>query len=513
MPNSIERARRAIAEALRTHPATLSLRGDGLTELPDELWSLVDLEWLDLGDNQLTQLDPRIASFKALRYLDISGNRLVDVDILAQLPNLAELRVAGNPLHELPPRLATLRPTIDQPDRHLIFDAFRTDQGFGFSDGKPDFGLHSRSTGGGDEMLGGQPSTPGVLRHETRFKRAKPPARSFEMPDFEMPDFEIPTAGAEPPELPPELPAAPPPPASAQPATPSLPAADRSAEPAPPPDAEAVDAAVFCPPTVARAGSFLVQCFLYPPESSAAVDAQAREADDAATRRGSYSLPLDIPRGARIDLHLELPGLTVPEPDAFVTWRGRIAPVQFDVTVPADTPGANAIGRIRFAVDGVPAGTLRFQVGLAPAGTPAEDADAREVRARRYRRAFISYSSKDRVEVLKRVQGIRQTGITVFQDILDLEPGMRWEKALYREIDNCDVLYLFWSTSAAQSEWVKKEIDYALARKAGVDDNPPDIQPMPIEGPPIVPPPEALKALHFNDALLAQIAVASLPKT
>ena len=65
MPNSIERARRAIAEALRTHPATLSLRGDGLTELPDELWSLVDLEWLDLGDNQLTQLDPRIASFKA----------------------------------------------------------------------------------------------------------------------------------------------------------------------------------------------------------------------------------------------------------------------------------------------------------------------------------------------------------------------------------------------------------------------------------------------------------------
>lgn len=496
----IERARRAIAEALRTHPATLSLRGDGLTELPDELWLLVDLEWLDLGDNQLTQLDPRIASLKALRYLDLSGNQLVDVDILAQLPKLAELRVAGNPLHSLPPTLATLRPTIDQSNRHLNFDALRTGRGFGFSDDKPDFGLHSRSAGGGDELLAGQPSSPGVHHHETSFKHARPPARSFEMPPFE-----IPTAGAEPPEPPP-------PPAPAQPAAPALPAADRSTQPATPPDAEAVDSAVFCPPTVARESCFLVQCFLYPPDASAAVDAQARQADDTATRRGSYSLPLDIPRGARIDLHLEMPGLTVVEPDAFITWRGRITPVQFDVTVPADAPGASAIGRIRFAVDGVPAGMLRFQVALAAAGTPAEDADAREVRARRYRRAFISYSSKDRAEVLKRVQGFQRAGITVFQDVLSLEPGERWEKALYREIDNCDVLYLFWSSAAAQSEWVQKEIDYALARKAGQDDNPPDIQPVPIEGPPIPHPPEALKALHFNDALLAQIVVASAPK-
>ena len=63
-----------------------------------------------------------------------------------------------------------------------------------------------------------------------------------------------------------------------------------------------LDFAKFCPPTVARASSFLVQCFLYPPDASAAVDAQARQADDTATRRGTYSLPLDIPRGARIDL-------------------------------------------------------------------------------------------------------------------------------------------------------------------------------------------------------------------
>ena len=85
----------------------------------------------------------------------------------------------------------------------------------------------------------------------------------------------------------------------------------------------------------------------------------------------------------------------------------------------------------------------------------------------------------------------------------------RWERALYHEIDVCDVFLLFWSRAAAASEWVALEIAYALARKAGSDDHPPAIQPVPIEGPPPPPPPETLRHLHFNDALLAQIQAAS----
>src|SRR5262249_26629415 len=102
----------------------------------------------------------------------------------------------------------------------------------------------------------------------------------------------------------------------------------------------------------------------------------------------------------------------------------------------------------------------------------------------------------------------RIAGMSVFQDVLDLEPGDRWERELYREIDDCDVVLLFWSRAAAESPWVAKEIDYALARKQGQDDRPPDIEPVPIEGPPIPTPPEKLRHLHFNDALLAHIAAA-----
>jgi hypothetical protein len=272
--------------------------------------------------------------------------------------------------------------------------------------------------------------------------------------------------------------------------------------------AEPVDTAVFCPPRVACNSVFLVQVYLYPPNAVTEVDARARQADESAERRGTYSLPLDLLPGTRVDLRLEMPALTVTEPDAVLVWRSRTTAAQFEVAVPADAAGDQVIGRVRIAVAGVPAGTLRFQVGLAAVGTSPSAVDAREIRARRYRRAFVSYCSKDRAEVLRRVQAFRIAGLTVFQDNLDLKPGERWEKGLYREIDICDVFLLFWSHAAADSEWVGKEIAYAVARKQGDEERPPDIQPVPIEGPPVVPPPDSLKKLHFNDALLAHIRAA-----
>jgi len=267
-----------------------------------------------------------------------------------------------------------------------------------------------------------------------------------------------------------------------------------------------VDTAVFCPATVPRASSFLVQFFAYAPGDAVEAAREARAADEGADHRGSYSLPLDLPPGTRLDLQLEMHPLVVAEPDAILVWRGRLAAVQFEVAVPAEAVQDKAIGRVRIAIGGVPAGTLRFQVRLSDAADMAAPADARRLRAHRYRQAFVSYASHDRGEVLRRVQAFRIAGLSVFQDVLDLDPGARWEQALYREIDRCDVFLLFWSRAAAASQWVMKELDYALDRKAGVEDIPPDIQPVPIEGPPIAPPPPRLRDLHFNDALLAQIA-------
>jgi TIR domain-containing protein len=94
-------------------------------------------------------------------------------------------------------------------------------------------------------------------------------------------------------------------------------------------------------------------------------------------------------------------------------------------------------------------------------------------------------------------------------DLLSLDPGQRWERQLYSEIDQCDLFLLFWSNEARNSKWVNLEIEYALERiknHASPYSPRPEIQPIIIEGPPPPPPPDSLADRHFNDPFLYLIA-------
>jgi hypothetical protein len=83
--------------------------------------------------------------------------------------------------------------------------------------------------------------------------------------------------------------------------------------------------------------------------------------------------------------------------------------------------------------------------------------------------------------------------------------GLRVDQEM-QEIDRCDVFYLFCSSRAKESEWVRKETEYALARRAASENGDPDIVPVLIEGPPPPAPPDSLSDIHFNDALIYVLA-------
>ena len=87
--------------------------------------------------------------------------------------------------------------------------------------------------------------------------------------------------------------------------------------------------------------------------------------------------------------------------------------------------------------------------------------------------------------------------LDIFFDVKSLRAGQRWLPELEHNVRNREVLYLFWSEEAAESEWVEKEWRLALTEK-GLD----SINPVPLDEPDRVPPPAELAALHFNDAWL-----------
>jgi DNA-binding NarL/FixJ family response regulator len=262
-----------------------------------------------------------------------------------------------------------------------------------------------------------------------------------------------------------------------------------------------VDCTVFAPPAVRAGATAFVQVFAHLPEQADSARAHAQEFDAAAARRGFKSLEAEVPRGARLTFHLVMPGTTIDDPVQHLVWRGQPASVQFGVHAPDP---ATLVGTVGVSRDGIPLGYVKFKLDVStilPVFGPARPAPVGEA-AHRYRKAFISYASPDRPEVLKRVQMLGRLGIDYFQDVLKLEPGDRWEKQLYRHIAESDLFLLFWSTAARNSEWVLKELRYALERKGDDDLAPPEIAPVVIEGPPPPPPPPELAHLHFNDYLL-----------
>ena len=80
--------------------------------------------------------------------------------------------------------------------------------------------------------------------------------------------------------------------------------------------------------------------------------------------------------------------------------------------------------------------------------------------------AFISYASQDRNRVAMIIQGMKKArpDMDIFFDVDSLRSGDDWKKALWREIDKRDVLFLCWSKYARDSKWVDAEWRYALKK-------------------------------------------------
>jgi hypothetical protein len=268
------------------------------------------------------------------------------------------------------------------------------------------------------------------------------------------------------------------------------------------PGADPVDCSVMAPPSVASGAMILVQVFLHTPDQAEAARALAQEADAGTQRLGYHPLEVDLPRGSPVMVGLSIPKMEVDEPVQKVVWQGRTTSLQFGVSVPPGVEPGTVLGKVTLHLEGVPVGHIRFKLEVVAGSRTSLVPQRVDDQAQRYTQAFISYSSKDRIEVLKRVQMLERFHIHFFQDVLDLEPGMRWEQELYKHIDHCDLFLLFWSSAAKESPWVDKEVRYALARKQDDAEASPEIVPVLIEGPPVPMPPEHLAHLHFNDRLL-----------
>jgi tRNA A-37 threonylcarbamoyl transferase component Bud32 len=264
------------------------------------------------------------------------------------------------------------------------------------------------------------------------------------------------------PEAPPDLVAAAPAPEPPEPVTEPEPPEPAAAPEPPPEPPEPVSCSVVAPPRIAPASEIVVEVRF------------RRAASDPPD-----ALHVSVPRGAALEVGLELPGPAATQAVRSTVWRSRRASLRFPVTVPPDTDAPGPFrGTAHLRCEGLPAGHLMFALELTAEAGDFEPASVGE-RATRYRRAFLSYAREDREAVVARAQTLRLMGVEYPDSLLRADPSERWEKRLYRHIDESDVFVLFWSRRAGASWWVRREVEYVLAH-AGPVIMPVSLEPAPL---------------------------------
>jgi hypothetical protein len=258
--------------------------------------------------------------------------------------------------------------------------------------------------------------------------------------------------------------------------------------------------AVSSPPAVQPGQTIIVDVWAHLERQRAEV---ARRVERASPLSGSPPIirskgPFKIERGTTLFVRLRFPEFHVGPPEDAILWEGEIANASFEVVVPRQivegmkngSVTVHSEGGLRIAEVTLQIMVVAKSVSTAPTTQPLHH----------YRKAFASYASQDRDEVLGRIQGMQKAAsdLDVFLDVVKLRSGEDFEKKLLQVIPKSDVFYLFWSAAAKASPWVEKEWRCALDCR-GED----FIDPVPLVSPEEVVPPEELAKKHFNDWTLA----------
>jgi len=257
-----------------------------------------------------------------------------------------------------------------------------------------------------------------------------------------------------------------------------------------------IECSLFSPSFVNKNETFFIQVYIHLTTEINEVIESAKNFDKKSEKKGKTILD-NITQGDKLNFLLDLRGVYLNEPLQSLIWNEIKDSVIFEIKIPKNFFSKYLIGKVTIILDrnSIPIGHIRFKIEIAKYNLKKENEYST---AKWYNYIFISYSSKDRNEVIRRIQILDLLKYNYFQDIFYLKPGDKWEEKIYENIERSDAFFLFWSSAARQSEWVKKEIAHALRVKNGKDEEPPEILPVIIENPPPEPPQE-LKNLHFND--------------
>ena len=260
----------------------------------------------------------------------------------------------------------------------------------------------------------------------------------------------------------------------------------------PPVTLDKVQFSAVAPKTFVKGDYSVIEIMMYEEAFRHVVREAIKNADDPVKETRSGILAAE--RKAKITIILSSPDFEIADNVESQIWEGGYLNFSFAVEVPEQYMKKRILFMASVYINDIIATRLKFIVKCKTFIEQKIELTRDDVLS-----AFVSYASQDRNRVAMIIQGMKKArpDMDIFFDVESLRSGDNWEKALWREIDKRDVLFLCWSKYARVSKWVDAEWRYAFKNK-GVD----SIEPVPIDPPESCPPPDELNCKHFNDKLL-----------
>jgi hypothetical protein len=246
------------------------------------------------------------------------------------------------------------------------------------------------------------------------------------------------------------------------------------------------------PKSIVKGEYAMIDIFMYEKDFKSVVEEAIANAEKEVKETKSGMIKAG--KESNIKVVLSSPDLTIEDNTEEQVWHGEHLDFSFVVELPGDFKKKQILFVAAVYINDVIATRLKF---IAKCMVSAEQ--KMKVIREDVLSAFVSYASQDRNRVAMIIQGMKKArpDMDIFFDVESLRSGDDWENALWHEIDKRDVLFLCWSKSARDSQWVDAEWRYALKQKG-----PDCIEPVPIDPPGVCPPPKELSKKHFNDKLL-----------
>ncbi len=259
---------------------------------------------------------------------------------------------------------------------------------------------------------------------------------------------------------------------------------------------EPVQFSAYYPREIVRMDWQPLTAYVFRAAFAAVIKADARKqlgADISEMREVVEDAQQAVKEGALITATPVMPGFQFNPPTISIGFYEDWHRLDFKLRATEDAPlNLAANGALTFTVEGVIVADIPLSIFVGDGKTRIK-ADVVTTTVKPYPAIFASYSHDD-INIVECVErAYRALGMDYLRDVHTLKSGQDWDDQLLTLIENADIFQLFWSNTAADSPYVRKEWEHALG--LGRDENAfirPVYWEMPMPGVP-----DELEHIHF----------------